>query len=105
MAVYVTREELEKILLSKIEPLENSLNLNGDEYKKLPSRVETLEKTVNRSLTGLENVINNNLKFVSNWIMANLFSLNVHQTNFIIFHPPSKVNKSRSQIINCQKGD
>ena len=46
MAVYVTREELDKILLSKIEPIENSLNFNGDEFKKLLCRVETLEKTV-----------------------------------------------------------
>ena len=102
MAVYVTREELEKILLSKIEPIENSLNSDGDEFKKLPSRVETLEKTAtnlfhsNRSLTELEDVINNNLKFVCHWIMANLLSLNVDKTNF---------NKSRSQIINCQTGD
>ena len=96
MAVYVTGEELEKILLSKIEPIENSLNFNGDEFNKLLSRVETLEKTAtnlfysNRSLTELEDVINNNLKFVSNWIMANLLSLNVDKTNFIIFHPPQK---------------
>ena len=46
MAVYVTREELDKILLSKLEPIENSLNFNGDEFKKLLCRVETLEKTV-----------------------------------------------------------
>ena len=70
--MYVTREELEKILLLKIEPLENSLNFNGDEFKKLLSRVETREKTAtnlfhsNRSLTGLEVVLDNNLKFVSN---------------------------------------
>ena len=35
MVVYSTREELDKILLSKIEPIENSLNFNGDEFKKL----------------------------------------------------------------------
>ena len=35
MAVYSTREELDKILLSKIEPIVNSLNFNGDELKKL----------------------------------------------------------------------
>ena len=93
MAVYVTGVELEKILLSKIELIENSLNFNGDEFNKLLNRVETLEKTAtnlfhsNRSLTELEDVINNNLKFVSNWIMANLLSLNVDKTNFIIFHP------------------
>ena len=46
MAVYVTREELDKILLSKIEPIETSLNFNGHESKKLLSRLETLEKTV-----------------------------------------------------------
>ena len=111
MAVYVTGEELEKILFSKIEPIENSLNFNGDEFNKLPSRVETLEKTAtnifysNRSLTELEDVINNSLKFVSNWIMANLLSLNVDKTNLLNFSPLSNVNKSRSQIINCQKGD
>ena len=41
-----TREELDKILLSKIEPIENSLNFNDNVFKKLLSRVETLEKTV-----------------------------------------------------------
>ena len=55
----------------------------------------------NRSLTELEDVINNNL-----WLMANKFSLNVDKTNFIIPPPPPhplKVNKSaRSQIINLQ---
>ena len=96
MAVYVTGEELEKILLSKIKPIENSLNFNGDGFNKLLRRVETLEKTAtnlfysNRSLTELEDVINNNLKFFSNWIMANLLSLNADKTNFIIFHPPQK---------------
>ena len=36
----------------------------------------------NRSLTELEDVLNNNL-----WLMANKLSLNVNKTNFIIFHP------------------
>ena len=45
----------------------------------------------NRSLTELEAVVNNNLKFVSNWLMANKLSLNVDKTNFIIFHPPQKL--------------
>ena len=90
--MYVTREELEKILLLKIEPIENSLNFNGDEFKKLLSRMETREKTAtnlfysNRSLTELEVVLDNNLKFVFSWIMANLLD----KTNFIIFHPPQK---------------
>ena len=39
----------------------------------------------NRSLTELEDVINNNF-----WLMANKLSLNVDKTNFIIFHPPQK---------------
>jgi len=34
MVVYSTREELDKILFSEIEPIENSLNFNGDEFKK-----------------------------------------------------------------------
>ena len=46
MFVYVSREELDKVLLSKIEPIENPLNFNEDKFKKLLSRVETLEKTV-----------------------------------------------------------
>ena len=46
MAVYVSREELNKILLSKIELIESSLNFNGHEFKKLLSRVDTLKKTV-----------------------------------------------------------
>ena len=29
MAVYITHEELDKILFSKIEPIENLLNFNG----------------------------------------------------------------------------
>ena len=40
MAVYITREELDKILLSKIEPIETSLNFNGQEecyYRRLKS--------------------------------------------------------------------
>ena len=93
MAVYVTGDELAKILSSKIEPIENSLNFNGDEFNKLLSRELSRRQLLinlfysNRSLTELEDVINNNLKFVSNWIMANLLSLNVDKTNFIIFHP------------------
>ena len=43
MAVYASREELDKsVLLSKIEPIENSLKFTCDEFKKLLSRVETL---------------------------------------------------------------
>ena len=44
----------------------------------------------NRSLTELEDDVNNNLKFVSNWLMADKLSLNVDKTNFIIFHLPQK---------------
>ena len=43
-----------------------------------------------RSLTELEDVGNNNLKFVSNWLIANKLSLNIDKTNIIIFHPPQK---------------
>ena len=50
----------------------------------------------NHSLTELEAVINNNLKYVSNWLMVNKLSLNVGMTNFIIFHPPQK---STSHIV------
>ena len=55
----------------------------------------------NRSLSELEDVINNHLKFVSNWLMANKLSLNVEKTNFIIFHPPLKsqlVTQSNYQL-------
>ena len=44
----------------------------------------------NRILTELQDVVNNNLIFVSNWLMANKLSLNVDNTNFIVFHPPQK---------------
>ena len=68
MAVYVTCEELDKILLSKIEPIETSLNYNGHEFKKLLSRVDTLEKTVkalqleNQALKSQINAVNTMVK-------------------------------------------
>ena len=44
----------------------------------------------NRILTELQDVVNNNLIFVSNWLMANKLSLIVDKTNFIVFHPSQK---------------
>ena len=67
MAVYITREESDKILLSKIEPIENSLNLNGDKSNNLLSRVETLEKTCTVKALQLEN---QTLKLQFNYVNA-----------------------------------
>lgn len=46
MVVHVTHDELEKILRLKLEPIENSLNFNDDEHRKLLERVVNLERTV-----------------------------------------------------------
>ena len=53
MGVHITREELEKILKSKIEPIERSLNFTSEEYHGILDRVAILEET-NKSLL-LEN--------------------------------------------------
>ena len=45
----------------------------------------------NSSLRPLESLINENLKLVSLWLLANKLSLNIDKTNFIIFHPRQKV--------------
>ena len=50
----------------------------------------------NRSLTELEDDVSNNLKFVSNWLMADKLSLNIDKTNFIIFH---LLQKSTSHVV------
>ena len=52
----------------------------------------------NSNLAELESIVNYNLKMVSDWLMANKVSLNIDQTNFIIFHPPQK--GSHSQVNN-----
>ena len=46
----------------------------------------------NRSLSELEVVINNNLISVASLLMANMLSLNINKTNFIIFCPTSQAN-------------
>ena len=59
---------LDKILLSKIEPIETSLNFNGHEFKKLLSKVDTIEKTVkalqleNQALKSQINSVNTMVK-------------------------------------------
>ena len=61
--------------------------------------VHILAKSLNAEvISEREVVINNNynLKFVSNWLMANKLSVNVDKTNVIIFHPPQK---STSQVV------
>ena len=52
MDVYVTREELDKILLSIIEPIQN---FNGEEFNKLLTRVETLESPARKSSSQIPN--------------------------------------------------
>lgn len=51
----------DKILLSKIDPIKNSLNFNGYEFKKVQSRVETLEETV-KTLKSQINSVNTKVK-------------------------------------------
>ena len=53
MGVHITREELEKILKSKIEPIERSLKFTSEEYHAILDRVAKLEEA-NKSLL-LEN--------------------------------------------------
>ena len=58
----------------------------------------------NRSLSALELSVNENLKSVSSWLVANKLSLNIDKTNFIIFHPRQKaVNHKVILHINGQK--
>ena len=40
------------------------------------------------TISELVQIVNNELKLVKNWIDANLFSLNISKTNYIIFHSP-----------------
>lgn len=51
----------DKILLSKIDPIKNLLNFNGYEFKKVQSRVETLEETV-KALKSQINSVNTKVK-------------------------------------------
>ena len=58
----------------------------------------------NRRLSALELSVNENLKSVSSWLVANKLSLNIDKTNFIIFHPRQKaVNHKVILHINGQK--
>jgi len=45
----------------------------------------------NSNLAELESTVNYNLLMVLDWLMANKVSLNIDETNFIIFHSPQKV--------------
>lgn len=44
----------------------------------------------NKSLLDLKSAVNENLPKISNWLLCNKLSLNIHKTNFVIFHPPQK---------------
>ena len=39
------------------------------------------------NLVELESIVNYNLRYVSDWLMANKVSLSISKTNFLIFHP------------------
>ena len=43
-----------------------------------------------RSLRKLENIVNQEISRVQNWLTANKLSLNIDKSNFIIFHPYQK---------------
>ena len=58
----------------------------------------------NSSLIPLESLINENLKRVSLWLLANKLSLNIDKTNFIIFHPRQKVINYQVRLhIACEE--
>ena len=57
----------------------------------------------NRSLTELEDDVSNNLKFVSNWLMADKLSLNIDKTNFIIFHLLQKSTSHVVKLLICNR--
>ena len=44
-----------------------------------------------KSLLGLETTVNNELQEVFSWLCANILSLNVGKSNYVIFHPPQKL--------------
>ncbi len=43
-----------------------------------------------RSLQSLETVLNNQLCNINEWLCANKLSLNIDESNFVLFHPPQK---------------
>ena len=45
----------------------------------------------NKSLFQLESIVNNELNHIREWLCANKLSLNIAQSNFVIFHSPPKV--------------
>ena len=56
-----------------------------------------------KSLLGLETTVNNELQEVFSWLCANILSLNVEKSNYVIFHPPQKLlNYSINLKINNQ---
>ena len=58
----------------------------------------------NKSLLDLENNINNELKSIHSWLVANKLVLNVDKSNIVVFHPPQKkINHQINIIINGKK--
>ena len=56
-----------------------------------------------KSLLGLETTVNNELQEVFSWLCANILSLNVEKSNYVIFYPPQKLlNYSINLKINNQ---
>ena len=52
-----------------------------------------------KSLLGLETTVNNELQEVFSWLCANILSLTVEKSNYVIFHPPQKINYLTIQLI------
>lgn len=75
--LYITREELDKILLWKIEPIETSLNFNGHEFKKLLSRVDTLKKTV-KALQLENQALKPQINYVNTMVKENDCNISQH---------------------------
>ena len=53
-----------------------------------------------KSLLGLETTVDNELQEVFSWLCANILSLNVEKSNYVIFYPPQKLlNYSINQTL------
>ena len=57
-----------------------------------------------KNLKNVEITLNNELAKVSEWLIANKLTLNVSESNFVIFHPPQKkVHTNITLYINDEK--
>jgi hypothetical protein len=53
----------------------------------------------NHSLSDLENILNNELLSIYEWLSANKLSLNIEKSNFVIFHPHQKKIKYHVKLL------